>query len=94
MYSNMITITTTNFFKFKLAFVAFVCIIFITTNLLAQPSVRALKKYMDAAKNGSFKPAPSAIFKDDKNAEKLINASTEFLTDSTDRISSKALNII
>lgn len=64
------------------------------TNLIAQPSVRAFKKYMEDAKKGSFKPAPSAIFKDDKNAVKLINASSEFLSDSVDRIRSKAYNAI
>ncbi len=49
---------------------------------------------MDAAKNGSFKPAPSSIFEDEKNGDKLIITASEYLTDSVDRIRSKAYNVI
>ncbi|MEL6562685.1 MAG: hypothetical protein AAFQ94_31240 [Bacteroidota bacterium] len=68
--------------------------IFATSNLLAQPSVRALKKYMEEAKKGSYKTAPASIFKDDKNADKLINSSAEYLSDSVDRIRNKAYSLI
>ena len=74
----------------------FIYIIFllVSTNLLAQPSVRSLKKYMEDAKKGSYKTAPASIFEDNKNSDKLINSATEFLTDSVDRIRNKAFNII
>ncbi|MGB3466125.1 MAG: hypothetical protein WBA74_12685 [Cyclobacteriaceae bacterium] len=64
------------------------------TFVYAQPSVRALNKYMDEAKAGSYKTAPDRIFKDPDNTDKLLAASSSYLTDSVDRIRSKAYNII
>ena len=66
----------------------------ITATLIAQPSVRPLHQYMAAVRQGSYAPAPAAIFQDESNASTLINAAATYTTDSVSRIRSKAYNIV
>lgn len=65
-----------------------------TFSTFSQTSVRALNNYMEEARKGSYKTAPESIFEDSRNEAALLQAAAVYLTDSVDRIRSKAYSII